>query len=136
MFIFKKESDLVRYIIKNRRKYFDFEIIQWEKHIKGGRIDLFGEDSTTEYLVEIKKDLITNDTLHQINRYLSLYSNTNKKKTVGIVAAPEIALNLDQPRPNVRVIKLDGVVYAPYIKHPIEIMNTQPNDIIEYVDGK
>lgn len=136
MFIFKKESDLVRYIIRNRRKYFDFEIIQWEKHIKGGRIDLIGEDSTTEYLVEIKKDLVTNETLHQINRYLSLYSNNNKKKTVGIVAAPEISSDLDHPEPNVRVIKLEGVVYAPYIKHPFEIMNTQPNDIIEHVDRK
>src|SRR4051812_5297767 len=98
MFTYSTELDLQTYILNNFDRYFDFEYFASEMVIEGGRIDVLGMDKDTVYVVEIKRDFITQLAIDQLSSYLPKIGNKFvDKKIIGIAVAPVIhgTLNLE-----------------------------------------
>lgn len=114
MFTYKKEKDLHNFIVDNFSYYFDFDYLKSEVLIPKGRIDILGEDETTIYVVEIKRDIIDKFAIRQVSDYIpqvkELYPD---KKVVGIAIAPEIDSKASEIDTNIKIVKIDNVNYVP-----------------------
>lgn len=114
MFTYTKEKQLHRFIVNNFSRYFDFEYRSSELVIDGGRIDIIGMDNDTIYVIEIKRDFITNSTLQQLMSYIptmnTLYPDKNIK---GIAVAPKIdaKVNVAELPADVSIKTIDDVIF-------------------------
>ena len=93
IFNFTTERELQDFLIENFNHYFSFDYVCQELIIKCGRIDLVGEDDDNIYLIELKRDIVTQSTIEQLDNYINNYKTT--KRIVGIAAAPEIDEKID-----------------------------------------
>ena len=103
------EKELKQYVIKNFNKLFDFQYVCEEFLIGTKRVDLVGEDKGSTYLIELKRDFITNNSVKQLIKYLNIYESS--KNVVGIIMAPKIHHLFDKSQvpKNVIVRTLDSV---------------------------
>jgi len=119
MFVYKYESLLRQYVVKNFGSFFDFDFVAQEKYIArdngGPRVDILGEDEHHVYLIELKTDRITERNIKQVTDYIDLYRTVHNpdKTIIGILAAPhcdDYALRLIHEHPALRVKIIDGVI--------------------------
>ena len=74
-----------------------------------------GEDASTIYIIEIKKDEPNVLAVEQITEYMQLYSNLTTKSIVGYIVAPNInesalkdTINITS---NIKLKEIDGVLF-------------------------
>jgi RecB family endonuclease NucS len=105
--IIQNERELQLYLIKNFKSIFKLDYLDSEYVVENCRIDLIGGNLSAVYLIELKRDYITNAAVQQLSNYLSLY--VTDKELFGIVAAPKIhpQFNFDLLPPNILVQPLD-----------------------------
>ena len=109
MFEYNYEKELQEHLFEHFNDYFDFECIGSEVRVFDGWIDLVGEDENNIYIIEVKKEIVTQDTIEQINRYIKSYKTD--KNVIGIAIAPKKEKNiiLDKYNNVFRIIELDDV---------------------------
>ena len=114
MFTYKQEKELHSFIVENFSYYFDFDYLKSEVLLPNGRVDILGEDDTTIYVIEIKRDYIDKVAIKQVSGYLpqveALYPD---KKVVGIAIAPSIDENIEGINSEIKIIKMDNVEFIP-----------------------
>lgn len=134
MFKFTLENQLKKFIIKNFKTYFDFMLLSEEYSVRGGRIDLVGEDDETMYIIEIKRDFITSDTIDQLQRYLTAYKSD--KKVIGVAVAPKIDNSVDLTKipENIWINLLPDVEYVPNPSSKLKISVTLDLDVFAYIE--
>ena len=114
MFTYKTEKELHEYLVKHFDDYFDFNYISSEFIITGGRVDILGKDDNTIYVVELKRDFVTNATIEQLSNYIPEIQSLNPDKVVlGIAVAPKIddKVNINSLPSNVTIKTLDNVKF-------------------------
>lgn len=114
MFTYKTEKELHEYLVKHFNDFFDFDYISSEFIITGGRIDILGKDDNTIYVVELKRDFVTNATIEQLSNYIPEIQSLNPDKVVlGIAVAPKIddKVNIDSLPSNITIKTLDNVKF-------------------------
>ncbi|SDN27697.1 endonuclease NucS domain-containing protein [Paenibacillus jilunlii] len=133
MFKFTMENQLKQFIIDNFNTYFDFGLITTEYSVRGGRIDILGEDDETIYIIEIKRDFVTSDTIVQLQRYLDTYKSD--KKLIGIAVAPKIdnSVDLTNVPENIWVNILPDVEYVPNPDSKVKVSVTLDLDVAAYI---
>lgn len=84
------ENDLHKKLISNPEYIEDgLKILEHEKTINTGDIDLFGVDScNNEVIIEVKRKKAQIKNVDQLNRYMNTYNS--EKKLRGILVAPDI----------------------------------------------
>lgn len=96
MFTYTMEQELHDHLIENFSDYFNFNHVASEMVIPVGRVDILGEDSSTIYVVELKRKEVDLKSIRQVNGYLPYFREKHPgKKVVGIVAAPSINKDVD-----------------------------------------
>ena len=114
MFTYKTEKELHEYLVKHFDDYFDFNYISSEFIITGGRVDILGKDDNTIYVVELKRDFVTNATIEQLSNYIPEIQSLNPDKVVlGIAVAPKIddKVNINSLPSNITIKTLDNVKF-------------------------
>lgn len=114
MFTYSKEKELHEFIVDNFNRYFDFEYNSSEYVINGGRVDILGKDDNSIYVIEIKRDIVTDSTLKQLSSYIPTIQEQHPDKEVfGIAVAPAIdkRINLNSLPPNVNIKIIDDVTF-------------------------
>lgn len=114
MFTYKTEKELHEYLVKHFNDFFDFDYISSEFIITSGRIDILGKDDNTIYVVELKRDFVTNATIEQLSNYIPEIQSLNPDKVVlGIAVAPKIddKVNIDSLPSNITIKTLDNVKF-------------------------
>ncbi len=110
MFSYTKEKELHEYIVEHFNDYFDFNYISSEFIVSGGRVDIIGKDDNTIYVVELKRDYITNSAIKQLVNYLPEIQALNpNSKVKGIAVAPMVDEKLDPLPDNIELMVLDNV---------------------------
>ena len=93
MFNYHTERELHNHLIKHFNDFFQCEFLSSEVTFKGGRIDLLGIMDEVLYIIELKRDIVSNNTIKQLRTYLDRYEPGKKK--IGIAAAPGIDSEID-----------------------------------------
>ena len=110
MFTYSREKELHEYIVDNFPDFFDFEYLSSEFTIDSGRVDILGMKDDVIYVVELKRDKVTQSTIEQLSNYLPDIELLNPdKEVIGIAAAPYIDYDLEIPSPNINTMKLKNV---------------------------
>ena len=110
MFTYSREKELHEYIVDNFLDFFDFEYLSSEFTINSGRVDILGMKDDVIYVVELKRDKVTQSTIKQLSNYLPDIELLHPdKKVIGIAAAPYIDYDLEIPSPNINTMKLNNV---------------------------
>lgn len=111
MFTFNREKQLQEYLKVNFERYFNCQLADEEFTLAAGRADLIGRTDDTVYIIELKKDVVTYQTIGQLYGYVSSYKSN--KKVVGIAAAPKIssAINKEALPDNIMVLEISDVKY-------------------------
>ena len=107
IFKFAYEEELKEYLKDNFKELFGFSFVAEEFHILTGKVDLVGEDSENIYLIEVKRDYISIDTIKQLQRYIDNYKH--HKNVVGIAVAPNIKKGLAITNDNIIVMSLKNI---------------------------
>lgn len=105
MFVYNYEHQLQKHILDNFNYYFDYELIGSNipiKYRRGKRVDILAKDKETIYIIELKRDFVTQKTLEQLNLYIEEYET--EKNVIGIAAAPKTKKNLDLDRYENKII--------------------------------
>ena len=114
MLTYKVEKELHSFIVDNFSNYFDFKYIKSEVLLPVGRVDILGEDDTTVYVIEIKRDCVNKAAITQVTGYIPqvelLYPN---KKVVGIVVAPVVEKGAADINPDIKIVELTDVNFVP-----------------------
>ena len=98
------------YIVDNFPDFFDFEYLSSEFTIDSGRVDILGMKDDVIYVVELKRDKVTQSTIKQLSNYLPDIELLHPdKEVIGIAAAPYIDYDLEIPSPNINTMKLNNV---------------------------
>ena len=121
MFTFKFEKELHSFLLDNFNSVFNFEFVASEFSVTGGRIDLIGKDEENIYLIELKRDIVTQETLNQLDKYISVYESN--KPIIGIAVAPVIdsSINLSICRNKIITKQLTGVTCThDYKENPLK----------------
>lgn len=110
MFTYSREKELHEYIVDNFLDFFDFEYLSSEFTIDSGRVDILGMKDDVIYVVELKRDKVTQSTIEQLSNYLpDIELSHPDKEVIGIAAAPYIDYDLEIPSPNINTMKLKNV---------------------------
>ena len=110
MFTYSREKELHEYIVDNFLDFFDFEYLSSEFTIDSGRVDILGMKDDIIYVVELKRDKVTQSTIRQLSNYLPDIELLHPdKEVIGIAAAPYIDYDLEIPSPNINTMKLNNV---------------------------
>ena len=110
MFTYSREKELHEYIVDNFLDFFDFEYLSSEFTIDSGRVDILGIKDDVIYVVELKRDKVTQSTIEQLSNYLPDIELLHPdKEVIGIAAAPYIDYDLEMPSPNINTMKLKNV---------------------------
>ena len=119
IFTFLHEVELQDFLIANFNLYFDFDYICQEFFTSVGRIDLIGEDENNIYIIELKRDIITQIAIEQLDNYINHYEST--KNIIGIAAAPEIHSKIDLSllKNDIRLQAIKGVRCLHDYKHKL-----------------
>lgn len=120
MFTYSKEKELHEHIVEHFNDYFDFHYISSEFIVKGGRVDILGKNDNTIYIVELKRDYITNSTISQLVNYIPEIQKLNPDKNiVGIAVAPKLdgKLNVDSIPHNIKIKTMDDVNFVEPERH-------------------
>jgi hypothetical protein len=127
------ENQLKKFIVENFKTYFDFVLLSEEYAVHGGRIDLVGEDDETMYIIEIKRDFVTSETIDQLQRYLTVYKTD--KKLIGVAVAPKIDSSVDLTNipENIWINPIPDVEYVPNPGNKIKVSVTLDLDTAAYV---
>lgn len=139
MFTYKVEKELHSFIVDNFSNYFDFKYIKSEVLLPVGRVDILGEDDTTVYVIEIKRDCVNKAAITQVTGYIPqvelLYPN---KKVVGIVVAPVVEKGAADINPDIKIVELTDVNFIPPVsKSTIKrITFTLDEDLIKELKEK
>ena len=110
MFTYAREKELHEYIVDNFLDFFDFEYLSSEFTIDSGRVDILGIKDDVIYVVELKRDKVTQSTIEQLSNYLPDIELLHPdKEVIWIAAAPYIDYDLEIPSPNINTMKLKNV---------------------------
>lgn len=114
MFTYSTEKELHEFIVNNFNLYFDFTYNSSEYIVQGGRVDILGIDDNAVYVIEIKRDIVTQKTIEQLSAYLpQIKLQSNSREVYGIAAAPQIdsRLDIDLLPKNISIKVLDNVEF-------------------------
>lgn len=133
LYKYTTENQLKYHLISNFEKYFDFSFLTEEFKMKAGRIDIVGENDSTIYVIELKRDFVTAATISQLRNYLDAY--ITDKKLIGIAAAPKIAPDVDLASlpENVWIKELNGVEYVPNPDTKVKVSISIDEDVWMYI---
>lgn len=116
LFTYTKEKELHEYIVEHFDRYFDFDYISSEFIIESGRVDIIGQSDNIIYVIEIKRDIITDSTIEQLTGYvIDMQRRKPHKRVEGIAIAPTIDkdINLSLISDNITLKTIDDVRYVP-----------------------
>ena len=118
IFKFAYEEELKRYLKDNFERMFGFSFVAEELHVLTGTIDLVGEDEENIYLIEIKRDYVTKDTVKQLQRYINNYKS--QKNVFGIAVAPKVKDDVVVPS-NIIAMSLENIVKVSVCKTSLNL---------------
>ena len=106
IFKFVYEEELKKYLKDNFEKLFGFSFVAEELSVITGKVDLVGEDNENIYLIEIKRDYVTKETIKQLQKYVDAYDSD--KKVIGIAVAPKVKRDI-VVSDNIIVMSLENI---------------------------
>ena len=131
MFTYTKEKELHDYIANNFAEFFGFDYLSSEFAVSSGRIDMLGTKDNTLYVIELKRDIVTQSTIEQLSRYLSDIADLHPgKEVVGIAAAPVVDTSLIIDDHSIETLEIKGVKL---LSVPRSIAFTLDSDLIERI---
>lgn len=129
MFTYTKEKELHDYIANNFAEFFGFDYLSSEFAVSSGRIDMLGTKDNTLYVIELKRDIVTQSTIEQLSRYLSDIADLHPdKEVIGIAAAPVVDTSLIIDDHSIETLEIKGVKL---LSVPRRITFTLDSDLIE-----
>ena|SRR5699024_4854437 len=129
MFTYTKEKELHDYIANNFAEFFAFDYLSSEYAVSSGRIDMLGTKDNTLYVIELKRDIVTQSTIEQLSRYLSDIAVLHPdKEVIGIAAAPVVDTSLIIDDHPIETLEIKGVKL---LSVPRSVGFTLDGDLIE-----
>ena len=129
MFTYTKEKELHDYIANNFAEFFAFDYLSSEYAVSSGRIDMLGTKDNTLYVIELKRDIVTQSTIEQLSRYLSDIAVLHPdKEVIGIAAAPVVDTSLIIDDHSIETLEIKGVKL---LSVPKSVGFTLDGDLIE-----
>ncbi len=97
-FLYASEKDMQRAILlKPALIENGFRIINYEKRITPGFIDVYGMDSTGRFVVvEIKRGTANRSAVMQLQKYLDVIRGERNESVRGIIAAPRVSKSVQK----------------------------------------